>query len=45
LIAGERSFNSALHGGALLQWWVISVVALAVYLALGILLYGVLEES
>jgi len=29
----------------LLQWWVISVVALAVYLALGILLYGVLEES
>lgn len=45
LIAGERSFNSALHGGALLEWWVISVVALAVYLALGILLYGVLEES
>jgi heme exporter protein B len=45
LIAGERSFNSALHGGALLQWWVISTVALAVYLALGILLYGVLEES
>jgi heme exporter protein B len=45
LIAGERSFNSALHGGALVQWWVISVVALAVYLALGILLYGVLEES
>jgi heme exporter protein B len=45
LIAGERSFSSALHGGALLEWWVISVVALAVYLALGILLYGVLEES
>ena len=45
LIAGERSFNSALHGGALLEWWVISVVALAVYLGMGILLYGVLEES
>ena len=45
LLAGERSFNSALHGGALLEWWIISVVALAVYLALGILLYGVLEES
>ena len=45
LIAGERSFNSALRGGALLEWWVISVVALAVYMALGILLYGVLEES
>jgi heme exporter protein B len=45
LIAGERSFNAALHGGALVEWWVISVVALAVYLAMGILLYGVLEES
>jgi heme exporter protein B len=45
LIAGERSFNAALHGGALLEWWIISVVALAVYVALGILLYGVLEES
>ncbi|HUZ40912.1 MAG TPA: heme exporter protein CcmB [Acidimicrobiales bacterium] len=45
LIAGERSFNSALHGGAFLEWWVISVVALAVYMVLGILLYGVLEES
>ncbi len=45
LIAGERSFSAALHGGALWQWWVISLVALAAYLALGILLYGVLEES
>jgi heme exporter protein B len=45
LIAGERSFNSSLHGGALLDWWVISVVALAVYLGMGIVLYGVLEES
>ena len=45
LIAGERSFSAALHGGALWEWWVISVVALAGYLALGILLYGVLEES
>jgi heme exporter protein B len=45
LIAGERSFSASLHGGALLEWWVISVVALAVYLGMGILLYGVLEES
>lgn len=45
LIAGERSFSASLHGGALWQWWVISLVALVVYLALGILLYGVLEES
>ena len=45
LIAGERSFSSALHGGALWEWWVILAVALAAYLAVGILLYGVLEES
>ncbi len=45
LVAGERSYSNALHGGALLEWWVISLVALAAYLAIGILLYGVLEES
>lgn len=45
LIAGERSFSAALYGGALWEWWVISLVALAGYLAVGILLYGVLEES
>lgn len=45
LIAGERSYNDALHGGSLWQWWVISLVALVAYLAIGILLYGVLEDS
>ena len=45
LIAGERSFSAALHGGSLWQWWLISLVALAAYVGLGILLYGVLEES
>lgn len=45
LIAGERSFAAALYGGSIWQWWVISLVALAAYLAVGILLYGVLEES
>jgi heme exporter protein B len=45
LIAGERSFSAALYGGAVWEWWVISLVALVGYLALGILLYGVLEES
>ena len=45
LIAGERSFSAALGGGALVPWWVISLVALVAYLAVGILLYGVLEES
>jgi heme exporter protein B len=44
LIAGERSFYDALHGGSLLGWWVIVVVALVAYLAMGILLYGVLED-
>ena len=45
LIAGERSFSAALHGGALWEWWVISLVALVAYVGVGILLYGVLEES
>ena len=45
LIAGERSFSAALYGGAVWEWWVISLVALVAYLAMGILLYGVLEES
>jgi heme exporter protein B len=45
LIAGERSFSAAITHGGVWQWWIISLVALAVYLALGILLYGVLEES
>ncbi len=45
LIAGERSFSSALSGGALWEWWVISLVAMVAYLAVGILLYGVLEET
>ena len=45
LIAGERAFSAALYGGGLWQWWVISLVALAAYVALGVLLYGVLEES
>jgi heme exporter protein B len=45
LIAGERSYHDALHGGSLWQWWVISLVALVAYLAIGIFLYGVLEDS
>jgi hypothetical protein len=44
LIAGERSFYDALHGGSLLGWWVIVLVALVAYVAMGILLYGVLEQ-
>ena len=45
LIAGERSFSAALYGGALWQWWLVSLCALVAYLAAGILLYGVLQES
>jgi heme exporter protein B len=45
LVAGERSFSAALHGGALWEWWLIVTVALVGYLAVGVLLYGVLEES
>ena len=45
LIAGERSFSAALAGGSPWEWWVITLVALVAYLAVGVLLYGVLEES
>jgi heme exporter protein B len=45
LVAGERSFSAALHGGALWEWWVIVMVALVSYVAVGVLLFGVLEES
>ena len=45
LIAGERSYSAALHGGALWEWWVIVVVALVVYTAVGTVRYGVLEET
>jgi heme exporter protein B len=45
LIAGERAFAAALTHGGLWEWWVIVVVALVAYVGVGILLYGVLEES
>ncbi len=45
LIAGERAYSAALGHGALWAWGTISLVALVAYLALGILLYGVLDES
>jgi len=45
LIAGERSFSAALNHGGIWRWWLILSVALSVYTAIGILLYGVLEES
>jgi heme exporter protein B len=45
LIAGERAFSAAVTGQSIWQWWLISLVALVVYTSLGILLYGVVEES
>ena len=45
LIAGERAFSASLVGGASQQWWIITLVALVAYLAVGVLLYGVLEET
>jgi ABC-type transport system involved in cytochrome c biogenesis permease component len=45
LIAGERSFASAVNGGDLARWLVILILALIVYVAIGIILYGALEES
>ncbi len=45
LIAGERSLSAAVTHQGLWQWWVLDVVALVAYLAIGILLYAVLEET
>ena len=44
LVAGERSFSAALTHSGLWEWWLI-VAALIAYVGVGILLYGVLEES
>lgn len=44
LVAGERAYSAALAGQALWQWWLILLVALAAYLGLGVVLYGVVEE-
>lgn len=45
LIAGERSLSAAVTHQGLWQWWVLDAVALVAYLAVGILLYAVLEET
>jgi len=45
LIAGEKSFSAAVSGGALGKWVVLLAVALIAYGAIGIILYGALEES
>jgi len=45
LIAGERSYSAAVHGTGLWEWWVVSSSALVAYVAMGVLLYGVIEDS
>ncbi len=45
LIAGERAFSAALSHQSEPRWWLITLVALAAYLAVGVLAYGVLEDA
>lgn len=45
LIAGERGFSSLLRHGPLARWTVILGIGAALYAAVGILLYGAIEES
>lgn len=45
LIAGERSLTALIHGGALARWVTLLVVITVAYGAVGILLYGAVEES
>ncbi len=45
LIVGEKSFAAAVAGEAPWKWLIFLLVALVAYLAVGVLLYGVVEES
>jgi len=45
LIAGEEAFASALTGSSATRWVVFLAAAAVAYAALGVLLYGVAEES
>ncbi|HEY8081089.1 MAG TPA: heme exporter protein CcmB [Acidimicrobiales bacterium] len=45
LIAGERGMAAVLAGGGPGRWAVVLVVMAVVYLAVGVLLYGPLEET
>lgn len=45
LIIGEKAFSGALTGDSVVRWILFLALALAAYVALGILLYGVAEES
>jgi heme exporter protein B len=45
LIAGEKSLSGAISGGGLSRWLVFLILALCAYLAVGVLLYGVAQET
>jgi heme exporter protein B len=45
LIAGEEAMRASLTGGSSLRWVVFLAAAAVAYVALGILLYGMAEES
>ena len=45
LIIGEKSFAAAVAGQSSVKWLLFLFVSLLAYLAVGILLYGVTEES
>ncbi|MBU6232649.1 MAG: heme exporter protein CcmB [Acidobacteria bacterium] len=45
VMAGERTLTAIFHGGVVSRWVVLLAVITAVYGALGVLLYGAVEES
>ncbi len=45
LVAGEKAFGACIAGTSQTRWLIFLAVALVAYLALGVLLYGVAEES
>jgi heme exporter protein B len=45
LVAGEKAFSACISGAGVARWMIFLSVALVAYLAVGVLLYGVAEES
>ena len=45
VMAGERTLTALIHGGIVARWVVLLAVMTVVYGAIGVLLYGAVEES
>ncbi len=45
LVAGEKAFAACITGAGVTRWVLFLIAALVAYLAIGVLLYGVAEES